>query len=149
MSVRSDGATNLRVGLDVTSLLHHRTGVGVFVHEVAEGLAAGGAVDLSVFAVSWRGRDRLAEVVPAGAEVRGRPMPAQLARGLWDRFDHPTARLLAGPVDVVHGPNFVVPPETWFGIRVSELAIRQAEAVPPLAVVLRTNTPVLATRLTV
>jgi glycosyltransferase involved in cell wall biosynthesis len=37
-------------------------------------------------------------------------MPARLARSAWSRTDHPSARLLAGPVDVVHGPNFVVPP---------------------------------------
>ena len=28
----------------------------------------------------------------------------------WARFDHPTVELWTGPVDVVHGTNFVVPP---------------------------------------
>lgn len=100
----------LRVSVDVTSLLDQMTGVGVFAHEVVTGLAARPDVDLSVFAVSWRGRDRLHQVVPSGARVHARPMPARLARMAWARFDVPTARQLAGPADVVHGPNFVVPP---------------------------------------
>jgi glycosyltransferase involved in cell wall biosynthesis len=37
-------------------------------------------------------------------------MPARLARAAWKRLDVPTARHLGGPADVVHGPNFVVPP---------------------------------------
>jgi glycosyltransferase involved in cell wall biosynthesis len=37
-------------------------------------------------------------------------MPARLARQLWLRMDHPDVRWLAGKVDVVHGPNYVVPP---------------------------------------
>jgi glycosyltransferase involved in cell wall biosynthesis len=37
-------------------------------------------------------------------------MPARLARWAWQRGSLPTAPMLAGPVDVVHGPNFVVPP---------------------------------------
>ncbi len=103
--------TSLRVAYDATSLLDaHRTGVGRFAAEVASGLGARPDVDLAVFAVSWRGRDRLASVAPPGARVAGRPMPARLARALWQRADHPDARFLAGAVDVVHGPNFVVPP---------------------------------------
>lgn len=100
----------MRLSIDTTSLLHHRTGVGVFVHELVEGLAGRPDVDLSVFAVSWRGRDGLVAAAPAGATVHARPMPARLARMLWNRVDHPSARFLAGDADVVHGPNFVVPP---------------------------------------
>lgn len=101
---------SLRVSLDVTSLLDQLTGVGVFAQEVAAGLAARSDVDLSVFAVSWRGRDRLHQVAPTGAHLHARPMPARLARLAWAWSDVPTARQLAGPADVVHGPNFVVPP---------------------------------------
>lgn len=67
-------------------------------------------VALTAFAVSWRGRRRLADVVPAGVAVRSRPIPARLARPAWQRFGRPSATWLAGPGAVVHGPNHVVPP---------------------------------------
>lgn len=103
-------SSSLRVSLDVTSLLAPLTGVGVFVREVADGLAGRTDIDLSVFAVSWRGRGDLAATAPSGATVHVRPVPARIAREAWARFDVPTARHLVGRVDVVHGPNFVVPP---------------------------------------
>ena len=98
------------MGVDITSLLHAPTGVGVFTQELVDGLAARPDIDLSVFAVSWRGRDRLGAAAPGGVTVKTRPVPARVAREAWKRFDLPSARLLAGPTDVVHGPNFVVPP---------------------------------------
>jgi len=101
---------DLTVGLDATSLLDRPTGVGVFTREVLTGLADRPDVDVRALAVSWRGRDRLADVVPDGVAVVGRRIPARLARQCWLRSDHPTVARLAGPVDVVHGPNFVVPP---------------------------------------
>ena len=100
----------MRVSVDCTSLLHEPTGIGVFTRELVSGLARRGDVDLSVFAVTWRGRDRLGLVAPTGATVRARAVPARLARECWKHLDVPTARHLAGRTDVVHGPNFVVPP---------------------------------------
>lgn len=101
---------SLRVSIDATSLLDRRTGVGAVASALVSGLGARDDIDLTLFAVSWRGRGGLASVAPPGATVATRPLPARLARALWARTDHPTARLLAGPADVVHGPNFVVPP---------------------------------------
>lgn len=103
----------MRVAIDATSLLDRPTGVGVFTRELVDGLAAvrdAEGLDLSVFAVSWRGRDGLAGAVPPGVAVRARPVPARLARPLWARSDHPSAAWLGGRADVVHGPNHVVPP---------------------------------------
>ena len=106
MSINS----SLSVALDVTALLDRPTGIGVYVGELAAGLAERAEVDVTAFAVSARGRNRLDQVVPAGVRVRSRPLPARLARRLWLRSDRPTVRWLAGSVDVVHGPNYVVPP---------------------------------------
>ena len=100
----------LRVAFDATSLLDRPTGVGVFAREALDGLSRHPEVEVTAFAVTWRGRDRLAEAVPHSVAVARRPMPARLARAAWRRRDHPTARFLAGAADVVHGPNFVVPP---------------------------------------
>jgi glycosyltransferase involved in cell wall biosynthesis len=37
-------------------------------------------------------------------------MAAKPLRALWRRVDHPRIERWTGPIDVVHGPNFVVPP---------------------------------------
>ncbi|MCU1357174.1 MAG: glycosyltransferase [Acidimicrobiales bacterium] len=101
----------MHVSLDVTSLLDPPTGVGVFTGELLDGLARRDDVDLAAFAISLRGRRRLADVVPPGVRTAGRPFPARVARRAWLRVDRPTARSLVGrTIDVVHGPNFVVPP---------------------------------------
>ncbi len=104
------GDAPLPVLFDATSLLDTPTGVGVFAREVLDGLAAHPDVAMTAFAVSWRGRDRLARIVPSGVDVRSRPIPARLARPLWRHGRWPSARWLAGPGQVVHGPNHVVPP---------------------------------------
>jgi glycosyltransferase involved in cell wall biosynthesis len=111
-SVTDQSATDqsLRVSVDATSLLDRRTGVGAMASALVSGLAARPDVRLSLFAVSWRGRGGLAAVAPPGATIRRLPVPARLARAAWARTDHPTARLLGGRAEVVHGPNFVVPP---------------------------------------
>ena len=102
--------SELSVAFDATALLDRPTGIGVFVGELLSGLAARPEVDVRAFAVSFRGRGGLAQRVPAGVTVRSRPIPARLARLAWQRTDHPTSRWLAGPTDVVFGPNYVVPP---------------------------------------
>lgn len=103
------GAT-IRVGFDATALLDTPTGVGVFTRELLSGLAARPEVHVTAFAVSLRGRGRLGDVVPGGVTVRSRPIPARVARAAWSHIGRPSATDLAGPVDLVHGPNFVVPP---------------------------------------
>ncbi len=98
------------MAVDATALLDRPTGIGVYVGELVAGLATRPDVAARAFAVSFRGRDRLASVVPSGVAVRSRPLPARLARAAWRRADRPTVAWLAGEVDVVHGPNYVVPP---------------------------------------
>ena len=101
VSSESDPRSRLRVSVDVTSLLHEVTGVGVFTRELVDGLAARDDVDLTVFAVSWRGRSELASTAPAGATVRSRPMPARVAR----------AR--RGPAPISRRPGTWRAPRTW------------------------------------
>ncbi len=100
----------MRVAVDATALYSARTGVGAFVTETLTRLPSRG-VDVSAFAITWRGRGRLAEMVPDGVTARQRgPMAARLLRALWLRADWPRIELWTGAVDLVHGPNFVVPP---------------------------------------
>ncbi len=100
----------MRVALDATPLLGVRTGVGQFTGEVLAALARRDGLQLSAFAVTWRGRDRLATALPPGVRPVLRPMAARPLREAWKRASLPPIEWWSGPVDVVHGTNFVVPP---------------------------------------
>ncbi|HEX4869005.1 MAG TPA: glycosyltransferase family 1 protein [Acidimicrobiales bacterium] len=100
----------LRVAVDATSLYGARTGIGRFTSSILEALAGQPSLDLRAFAVTWRGNEDLTSLVPAGVHPVPRRMAAAPLRALWRRTDHPRIERWTGPVDVVHGPNFVVPP---------------------------------------
>src|SRR5256885_7746512 len=101
----------MRLAYDITSLHDRRTGVGAFAREVLQRAATRDDIDVVAYSVSWRGRDRLDDdLVPAGVTVARRPMAARPLRQLWRRTDWPPVEYWTGRVDIVHGPNFVVPP---------------------------------------
>lgn len=100
----------LRVAVDATPLLNQPTGVGGVTRALLERLGRHPDIAPSAFSVSWRGRGRLAGLLPTGVTAVGRPMAARPLRMLWHRTNWPPVELWTGPVDVVHGPNFVVPP---------------------------------------
>ncbi len=99
-----------RVAIDATPLLDQPTGVGRVTRALLDRLGRAAEVSVVAFSVSWRGRGRLPEVVPPGVRATGRPMAARPLRWAWGHADWPPIELWTGPVDVVHGPNFVVPP---------------------------------------
>ena len=100
----------VRVAFDATACLGVRTGVGRFAHEVLQRIADHSGLAVTAFAVSWRGRGTLDELVPPGVRVVNRPMAARPLRIAWQHFDRPRIESWTGPIDVVHGPNYVVPP---------------------------------------
>jgi glycosyltransferase involved in cell wall biosynthesis len=101
----------VRVAYDVTSLLDNRTGVGAFAGEVLTRIAEHDDLDIVGFSVSWRGRGAEIEArLPARVRPARGPMAAQPLRQLWRRTDWPPIDWWTGNVDLVHGPNFVVPP---------------------------------------
>ena len=71
---------------------------------------AGGRFRLVGYSVSWRGRGDVEAALPSDVRVARRPMAARPLRELWPRAEWPPIEWWTGPVDVVHGPNFVVPP---------------------------------------
>ncbi len=89
----------LRVAIDATPLIGMRTGIGQFTAGLIDSLHANPGLDTVEFTMTWRGR-------ASGA----RPLPARPARALWKRLDWPPIEWWTGPVDVVHGTNYVVPP---------------------------------------
>lgn len=102
----------LRVAVDATPLLGRPTGVGAFCAGALAGLSGRGDLAVSAFAVSWRRRRGIDALVPSGVAVVGRPMPARPLHWAWGRTGRPPLEWFCGPVDVVHGTNFVVPPTT-------------------------------------
>lgn len=132
----------IRVGFDATACLGVRTGVGRFASEVLTRIADRADLDVTVFAVSWRGRDALRAVVPPGVHVVTRPMAARPLRLAWMRADRPWIETWTGAIDLVHGPNYVVPPARHAAriatvhdltpLRFPELANRDTRAYPAL-----------------
>lgn len=102
----------MRLAVDVTSLLDPTTGVATVLRHHLDGLGQRAGAEVVAFAATWRGRHRVATAVPPGSvdRVVRRPMAAQPLRQLWLRTDHPVIERWTGPVEVVWGPNFVVPP---------------------------------------
>jgi glycosyltransferase involved in cell wall biosynthesis len=133
----------LRVAVDATPLLGQPTGVGTFTREVLGRMAGADDLDVVAFSVSWRGRNQLAGLLPPGVEVTSRPMAARPLRAFWRRLDRPPIERWTGPVDVVHGSNFVVPPARRAGrvltvhdltaVRFPELCTPDVRAWPALA----------------
>ena len=99
----------MRVAFDATSLLGHRTGIGVCTDQILRRLPRPD-VEVTAFAVSARGARSLGAALPPGVEVVRRPMAARPLRAAWRRSDHPALENWTGRFEVVHGPNFVVPP---------------------------------------
>ena len=115
----------LSVALDATPLLGRPTGVGVFCAGVLAGLAAHHDLDVSAFAISWRRRQGIADLVPSGVSTRQRAMPARPLHLSWRHLEQPPVEWFIGRHDVVHGTNFVVPPAKRAGrvVTVHDLAV--------------------------
>jgi glycosyltransferase involved in cell wall biosynthesis len=100
----------VRVALDAVPLLDTRTGVGRFVHETIRRLATDPSLDLTAYGWPLGGKHALMSALPPGVRAARLPMAGPPLRAAWRRVDAPPIELWTGRVDVVHGPNFVVPP---------------------------------------
>lgn len=109
----------LRVAIDATPLLGDVTGIGMFVRGLGESLAHGDDVDVMAYALSLRGHGFLGDLVPPGISVVTRAMMAGLLLRMWPQTGRPFIELWTGPIDVVHGTNFVVPPAKHAGMLVT------------------------------
>jgi len=103
----------LRVALDATPLVTlggQRSGVGTYVTGLLQALAARHDLDVTAYALTFRGRRVWRHVVPAGVRPVGVAVPARLVRAAWLRGAWPPLELFAGRADVAHGTSFVAPP---------------------------------------
>ena len=104
-------ARSVVTAVDATPLLGMRTGVGVSVAGFITAVSADPTVDVVAFALSaTAGRTLSTELPDTVRAGRAIPIPATALLRAWEHFDHPAVERWTGPVDVVHGTNFVVPP---------------------------------------
>ena len=97
--------------IDGTPLLGQRTGIGRYTAALAEELASMlDEVDVRAVAFTLRGWRALRTVLPHDVVARGLPVSARLLRQFWLRMPFPPVEFLAGPTDVMHATNFVLPP---------------------------------------
>jgi glycosyltransferase involved in cell wall biosynthesis len=112
----------VRVAYDSGPLLETPTGIGRYARELGEALEGRG-VELKRYAVSLRGASR--------PEVARLKAPARLVQTTWRRFGRPRVERLTGPVDVVHGTNFVLPPADAPGVvTVHDLSFLREDTFP-------------------
>ncbi len=106
----------LRVGLDITPLVGPPTGIHQHTRHLAEALAARDDVDLSGWLLSIRGA-----MPDFPGPTRRAPVPAAVVARTWGRSRWPSRRIVAGAVDVVHGTNFLAPPDPTSVITIQDL----------------------------
>lgn len=128
------GGAALRVGIDATPLLGRPTGVGAFVAGALAELARRPELELSAFALSLRAGRHVGDHLPSGVRAVRRPLAAGALGAAWSRADVPPIEWWTGPLDVVHGTNFVSPPTRRAAevVTVHDLTpVRHPELSPP------------------
>lgn len=117
----------LRVGIDVTPLVGPPTGIHQHTRHLAAALAQRSDVDVSGWLLSARGR-----VPEFPGPVRRAPIPAAVAARTWRHLRWPGHDRLAGGVDVIHGTNFLGPPEPSTVLTIQDLTpLREPERIEP------------------
>ncbi len=102
-AVPCEAVTAPTVAVDVGSLLGPRTGVGQFVARLLEGLThVDDPPEVRRYVLSFRAH------LPVG--VHRLRFPASAALRCWGHSDHPRGDRAFRGAQVVHGPNYVVPP---------------------------------------
>ncbi len=103
----------LRIGVEATSLIGPRSGVGYTTSSIVEALVTlDEGVEITLFPISLRRGGRVKHSVadhPRIKVARAR-MPGRVAARVWSRVEWPPAELFCGSLDVFWGPNFVLPP---------------------------------------
>lgn len=100
----------IRVAIDVTSLIGERTGVGHVTAAFVDYLARRPDVALVAYAVTRNPIHAATTGLAPGLPLRITGIPARALFTSWRTSPQPRIDRWTGPVDVVHGTNFVVPP---------------------------------------
>ncbi len=101
----------MRVCLDYQPAVAQRAGIGRYTRVLAQHLAGQRHAEdtLALFYIDFRRRGDAPPV--QGAEARAwRMLPGALVQQAWKRLGWPDYARLAGPADVYHFTNFIIPP---------------------------------------
>ena len=100
----------MKILVDTTALLPPRTGIGTFTTELVRELSTRPDIQLSALTYGrLRSHGLPSEVRGRVREVPGWLLPRR-SRRLWSKFSIPRLEWFAGPIDVLHSPNYLVPP---------------------------------------
>jgi glycosyltransferase involved in cell wall biosynthesis len=101
----------MRVCLDYQPAVAQRAGIGRYTRELARhaGRLKGPGDELRLFYFDFRGRGEPPDVPGAKAQA-WRRLPGACVQQAWKRWNWPDFGILAGPADVYHFTNFVIPP---------------------------------------
>ena len=99
----------MKICFDVQSAITQQAGVGRYARVLAEHLADADGIELTLFFFDFKGR---AGPFPTARAALNRVKwcPGRLARLAWKTIGWPPFDLFAGPADVYHFPNFILPP---------------------------------------
>jgi glycosyltransferase involved in cell wall biosynthesis len=103
----------LRVGVEATSMVGPRSGVGHTTASLVDALVgADEGIDVTLLPVTARGAGALRREHRASARVRvaRTRLPARAMSWVWSHATWPPAELFCGPLDVFWGPNYLLPP---------------------------------------
>lgn len=102
----------MRICIDIQAAVAQRAGIGRYTQQLVTHLGAFAASDeVSLFFFDFRRRG-LTFAAPHAIQRACRWCPGSLVQQGWKRIDWPPFDWLAGPADLYHFPNFVIPPVT-------------------------------------
>src|SRR5688572_14570483 len=106
-------ADGLRIGVEATSLIGPRSGVGHTTASIVEALVTlDEGVEITLLPISLRRGSWVRHSIPPHPRIsvaRNR-LPARVANWIWSRTEWPPAELFCGKLDVFWGPDFLLPP---------------------------------------
>ncbi len=100
----------VRLAVEATALLGTRTGIGNFTAELIKELKCRADVEVSAFCIGRVGGNWLPDDVAGGIREVHSTSRSRVVRRLWRYLRFPSLERMAGEVDVVYGPNYIVPP---------------------------------------
>lgn len=99
----------MKVCVDIQPAVSQRAGIGRYVAELAKHIPRNGGVDLDLFYFDFKGKAEPPDA-PGCSLNRFAKLPGALIQQSWKYLGWPNFDSLAGPADLYHFTNFIIPP---------------------------------------